>query len=120
LEADEHTKKIEALQEANLKVTEASTLRAAHKGGVAAEIKKADAALESAISLMQQAIEEVKKKENGSTRTYHCVRNYLTTAVCVLWSHHGAHKFCHILAIFDYTASWLSAQRKALSGLFEY
>jgi hypothetical protein len=62
-EADENSKKIAALQEANHKVTAASiALREAHKRGIAAEIKKADAALEAAINAMQQASAEVKKK----------------------------------------------------------
>jgi hypothetical protein len=62
-EADEHSKKIAALQDANHKVTEAAVvLREAQKSGVVADIKKADAALEKALNDMQQASEEVKKK----------------------------------------------------------
>lgn len=62
-EADEHARKIEALQAANRKVTEASiALREAHKRGVAAQIRGADTELEKAIQVMQQASEEVKKK----------------------------------------------------------
>jgi hypothetical protein len=62
-QADEHSRKIGALQAANRKVTEASiALREAQKRGVAAEIKKADAALEAGLNEMQQASAEVKKK----------------------------------------------------------
>ena len=62
-EADEHSKKIKALQEANMKVSKASVeLRTAHMGGVAAEIKKAEANLDAAIDEMQKASAEVKKK----------------------------------------------------------
>jgi len=61
--ADEHTKKIEALQTANKKVTEASVqLRHAHIGGVKADVEKAEEALKAAISEMTSASEEVKKK----------------------------------------------------------
>jgi hypothetical protein len=63
VEADEHSKKIAALQAANHKVTEASiALREAHKSAIAADIKKADSALEAAINEMQQASVAVKKK----------------------------------------------------------
>jgi hypothetical protein len=62
-EADEHSKKIKALQEANMKVSQVSVkLRAAHMRGVAAEIKQAEAELDAAIDEMQKASAEVKKK----------------------------------------------------------
>jgi hypothetical protein len=52
-QADEHSKKIFALQAANRKVTQASIdLREAHKKGVKAEMEKAEAALQQAISDM--------------------------------------------------------------------
>jgi hypothetical protein len=61
-EADEHSKKIEKLQNANRKVTEAALLlREAHKRGVAGEMTKAEAALQQAISDMQMASIDVKK-----------------------------------------------------------
>ena len=63
LEADEHSKKIAALQEANKKVTEAAVaMRAAQKSNVAAELKKAEEELNAALDEMQKASEEVKKK----------------------------------------------------------
>lgn len=62
-EADEHSKKIAALQAANRKFTEAAVaLREAQKGAVAANIKKAEAALEAAKNEMHLASAEVKKK----------------------------------------------------------
>lgn len=62
-EADEHSKAIDKLQEANRKVTEASiALREAHKSAIAAEIKKAEAALETALNELHQASAAVKKK----------------------------------------------------------
>jgi hypothetical protein len=61
--ADEHTKKIEALQAANQKVTQASLdLRSAQKSGVKAEIEKKEQALKVALSEMSAASDEVKKK----------------------------------------------------------
>ncbi|MYM29526.1 hypothetical protein GTP58_14445 [Duganella sp. CY15W] len=62
-QADEHSKKIAALQEANKKVTEAAVvLRAAQKANVAADMKKAEDELNKALNEMQQASDEVKKK----------------------------------------------------------
>lgn len=62
VEADEHSKKIAQLQAANQKVTEAAiALRAAHKSGVKADMQKAEATLQQAISDMRQASDEVKK-----------------------------------------------------------
>ncbi len=62
-EANENSKKIELLQAANKKVTKESVaLREAHKSGVVADIKKAQAALDAALDEMQKASAEVKKK----------------------------------------------------------
>jgi hypothetical protein len=62
-EADEHSKKIDKLQKANRSVTEAGIqVRAAHKNGVKAEIQKAEATLQQAISDLQHASDDVKKK----------------------------------------------------------
>jgi hypothetical protein len=61
-EADEHSKKIAKLQDANQKVTEAGiALRAAHKSGVAADIRSAETALQRTISDMRLASDDVKK-----------------------------------------------------------
>jgi hypothetical protein len=61
-EADEHSRKIEQLQFANQRFTEAAlALREAHKGGVVAEISKAEAALRQAMSDMHLASKDVKK-----------------------------------------------------------
>lgn len=61
--ADEHAKKIKALQEANQKVTEVSlALRNAQKSGVKADIDKEQEALKAAINEMRAASDEVKKK----------------------------------------------------------
>ena len=63
VEADEHSKKIAALQAANQKVSEAAvTLREAQKANNAADMKSAEMALNQALNEMQQASEEVKKK----------------------------------------------------------
>ncbi len=62
-EADEHSKKIAALQAANQKVTEAAiAMRAAQKSNIAADLKKAETELNAALDEMQKASEEVKKK----------------------------------------------------------
>lgn len=62
-EADQHSKAIDKLQAANRKVTEASiALREAHKSAIAADIKKADASLETALNELHQASAAVKKK----------------------------------------------------------
>jgi hypothetical protein len=62
-EGDEHSKKIADLQKANQRVTDASiALRAAQKAQVKADIDKAEAALQQAISDMVKASDEVKKK----------------------------------------------------------
>ncbi len=61
-EADEHSKKIENLQSANKRFTEAAfSLREAHKRGVASEMAAADAVLQRAMSDMQLASADVKK-----------------------------------------------------------
>jgi hypothetical protein len=61
-EADEHSKKIEKLQSANRRFTEAAlSLREAHKRGVVAEISKAETELQQAMSDMQLASKDVKK-----------------------------------------------------------
>jgi hypothetical protein len=63
VEADEHSKKIAALQAANQQVSAAAlTLREAQKANVAADIKTAEAALNKALNDMQEASEDVKKK----------------------------------------------------------
>lgn len=62
-EAQDHDKKIEALQKANFAVTQASmALREAQKANVKADIKKAEDALKKAISEMVAASDDVKKK----------------------------------------------------------
>ena len=62
-EADEHSKKIAALQAANKKVTEAAVaMREAQKSNIAADLKKAEEELNAALDAMQKASEEVKKK----------------------------------------------------------
>lgn len=62
-EADDHSRKIETLQNANRKFTAAAlSLREAHKSAVAEDIKKAEAALETAKNEMHLASAEVKKK----------------------------------------------------------
>ncbi|TFW28822.1 hypothetical protein [Duganella callida] len=63
VQADEHSKKIAALQAANQKVSEAAlVLREAQKANVAADMKKAEDALNQALNEMQQASDDVKKK----------------------------------------------------------
>jgi len=62
-EAEEHNKKIEALQEANRKLTEAAVkAREAHMRGVKAEIAQPEAELEQAVSDVHAASSVVKDK----------------------------------------------------------